>query len=101
MQCPIKIALISMILAASLLGGCSEEGPSYPSPEGKAYPYILKTGCEFAIVEELSRSSISSPKAEGMPDSWVSASISLGDHSVTVSNCELVENPGNLPVYEQ
>lgn len=92
---------IVAVLAVMLLGGCSEEGASYPSPEGQPYPYILKTGCEYAIVEELSRSSISSPKAEGMPDSWVTASISLGDHSITVSNCEVVKNPSSLPIYER
>jgi hypothetical protein len=95
-----KVAVFYMVMAA-LLGGCSDDGPSYPSPEGKPYPYILKTGCEYAIVEELSRSSISSPKAEGLPDSRVSAAISLGDHSITVSNCELADNPGGLPIYEQ
>lgn len=61
---------IMILLAAVLLSGCGDEGPSYPSPEG-------------------------------MPDSWVTGSISLGDHSISVSNCEVVKNPSSLPIYEE
>ncbi len=87
----------SLLAIPILIGGCSDK---YPSSEGKTPPYILKTECKFAIVEELSRSSISSPKAKGLPDTWVSASISLGDASITVSNCEVIENTEHLPIYE-
>jgi hypothetical protein len=89
-----------LIVAAVISSGCSDDSPQYPSALGKAPPYILKTGCTFAIVEELSRNSISSPKAKGLPDTWVSASISLGDSSITVSNCEIVENTKYLPIYQ-
>ena len=82
------------------ISGCSDDSSSYPSSEGKVPPYILKTGCTFAIVEELRRNSIGSPKATGVPDTWVSASISLGDYSITVSNCEIVENTGPLSIFE-
>jgi hypothetical protein len=94
------IMTLAAVLVAVLLCGCSDGGEGYPSSEGMPYPYILKTGCDFAIVEELSRSTISSPVATGMPDTWVTASISLGDHSISVSNCEVVENPASLPIYE-
>ena len=94
------VVMYLMLVAVVSLGGCSDDAHKYPSAQGQAYPYILKTGCEFAIVEELSRSSIESPQASGMPDSWVTGSISLGDHSISVSNCELVANPSGLPVYE-
>ncbi len=93
-------AVYLLVTGIFSLTGCSDDTPKYPSSEGKSYPYILKTGCEFAIVEKLSRSSIDSPRATGMPDSWVTASISLSDHSISVSNCEVVDNPSGLPIYE-
>ncbi len=84
-----------------LFHGCSTEGSKYPSPEGEEYPYILKEDCTFTIVEELSRASISSPKVSGLPGSSASGSVSLGDHSITVSDCMVIENPGYLPIYEK
>ena len=96
-----KVITICGLMAVMLfLVGCSQDAPKYPTSEGKAYPYILKTGCEFSIVEELSKSSVESPHATGMPDSWVTGSVSLGDLSISVSNCEVVGNPGGLPIYE-
>jgi hypothetical protein len=90
------------MLAAGLLGACSDgdDGPSYPSAQGKTPPYVLKEGCSFAIVEKNSRSSIDSPQVSGMHGASASASISLGDYSITVADCRLVENPQALPVYE-
>ena len=84
-----------------LLAGCSNEAEKYPSPEGKAYPYILKEGCQFSIVNEYSRATIASPEVEGLPGSSASAGISLGDLSVTVSNCKVVENLHGLSIYEE
>jgi hypothetical protein len=96
-----KLTAIALVITTiTSLTGCSEDTSKYPSSEGKAYPFILKNGCEFAIVEELSRSSVTSPQASGVPDSWVTASVSLGDHSISVSNCEVVDNPSGLPIYE-
>jgi hypothetical protein len=87
-------------LVITFLFGCSNKGPSYPSAEGKPYPYIHKIGCEFSIVEERSKASISSPKVEGMPGAEASASITLGELSITVSNCMVEDNPHGLPIYE-
>ncbi len=94
-----KVLLIPA--AILLLPGCFDNSSRYPSPEGKATPYILKEGCKFTIVEELSKASITSPTATGMPGATASASISLGDKSVTVANCTIAENSHSLPVYER
>lgn len=98
-----KIKLIAIYAAFTpvfILAGCSGDNGGYPSSEGKPYPYILKTGCEFAIVEELRKNSITSPVVEGAPDSWATGSISMGDHSISVSNCAVVENATGLTIYE-
>lgn len=95
-----KAKILLTTLMVTFLFGCSNEGPSYPSAEGKPYPYIHKTGCEFSIVEERSKASISSPKVEGMPGATASATITLGEMSITVSNCMVEDNPHGLPIYE-
>ena len=88
-----------IIFVAVLSAGCSDQ-PSYPSSEGKSMPYILKEGCKFTIVEELSKASITSPTVTGADNSTVSMEISLGDKSITLSDCRVIENSHNLPVYE-
>ena len=85
----------------SLLAACSQDPGGFPSAEGKTTPYILKEGCTFSIVEELSRASISSPEVSGMPGATGSASISLGNKSITVSDCRVTANSHSLPIYEQ
>lgn len=93
-------AMALLTFSSIMISACSSDTPDYPSAEGKPYPYILKEGCSYSIVEELSRSTIDSPRASGMPDSAVSATISLGDMSITVSDCKVIANPYNLPIYE-
>ena len=88
-------------VALLLLSACSDNSISYPSPEGKAKPYVLKEGCKFTIVAELSRASTTSPKVTGAEGVTASASISLGDKSITVSNCMVADNSHSLPIYEQ
>lgn len=48
-----------------IISGCSDDSPKYPSSKGASPSYILKEGCKFTIVEELSKASISSPKVTG------------------------------------
>lgn len=96
----VKIAVLLMAVSIMLFSGCSENSQSYPSPEGKSIPYILKEGCKFTIVEELSKASVSSPTVTGLEGATASASISLGDKSITVSNCAVEENSHSLPIYE-
>ncbi len=96
----IKIVLL-MTAVVVLMSGCSDSSSAYPSPEGKVKPYVLKEGCKFTIVEELSKTSITSPVATGMPGATASASISLGDKSITVANCTVAENSHSLPIYER
>lgn len=96
-------AAVAACVAAlfGLLTACSEDPGGFPSAEGKATPYILKEGCTFSIVEQLSRASISSPEVSGMPGATGSASISLGNKSITVSDCRVTANSHSLPIYEQ
>lgn len=95
-----KIIILFTSISIFIIG-CSDDSPQYPSPDGMTPPYILKEGCQFSIVEELSRASISSPKLEGLDIATASAGISLGDKSIMVSNCEVTENSHDLPIYEQ
>ena len=82
------------------LPGCSGESPGFQSAEGKPTPYVLKEDCKFTIVEELSRAGITSPEVTGMPGATGSASISLGEKSITVSDCTVIANSHSLPIYE-
>ena len=95
------IAAACIAALFGLLAACSEDPGGFPSPEGKTTPYILKESCTFSIVEELSRASISSPEVSGMPGATGSASISLGDKSISVSDCRVTANSHSLPIYEQ
>ena len=95
-----KKTVFLIILPIILLSGCSDNSSSYPSPEGKSIPYILKEGCKFTIVEEFSKASVTSPTVTGMDGATATASISLGDKSVTISDCTVIENSHSLPIYE-
>ena len=103
MQKIFRPAAVGVGIAAllGLLAACSDDPGGFPSAEGKTTPYILKEGCTFAIVEELSRASVSSPEVSGMPGATGSASISLGNKSITVSDCRVTANSHSLPIYEQ
>ena len=90
--------LITALIVA--LAGCSEEPSRFASAEGKATPYILKEGCRFTIVEELSRASVTSPEVTGMAGATASVSISLGAKSITVSDCAVTQNSHSLAIYE-
>ena len=96
----LRAAVVTLCLVFGI-AACSEEAPSFPGPEGKAPPYILKQGCTFTIVEEYSRSSIESPKLSGVPGATATASISLGDLSISVADCQVSDNPQTLPIYEE
>ncbi|MBT8486498.1 MAG: hypothetical protein HKO59_02665 [Phycisphaerales bacterium] len=93
------VATLAALASASLfLTGCT--GESYASAEGKLPPYILKEGCMFTIVGENGRSGVSSPEVTGVPEESVTASTSLDEYTITISDCQLVENSHSLPVYE-
>ena len=80
--------------------GCSDGSSKYPSAEGKTPPYILKEDCKFTIVEELSKASVTSPTVTGADNEIVSMGTSLGDKSIMVSNCIVIENSHGLSIYE-
>ena len=82
------------------ISGCSDDSSKFPSAEGKAFPYILKEDCKFTIVEELSKASVTSPIVTGADNEIVSMGTSVGDKSIMVSNCIVIENSHGLPIYE-
>jgi len=94
------IAVFAATAALFLVPGCGGGRSSYASAEGASPPYVLKEGCKFSIIGENGRSSIDSMKVTGAPEEAFSMSISLGDYSITVSNCTIVGNSHGLPVYE-
>jgi len=96
----VKTSTLLVAIALSLLFACAEQSTSFPSSEGKATPYVLKEGCTFSIVEERSKASIDSPTVSGMPGASASGSISLGEKSITVSDCKVIANSHALPIYE-
>ncbi|MCP3902771.1 MAG: hypothetical protein GY715_03965 [Planctomycetes bacterium] len=96
------MTIVLLILAGGgampVLSGCADS--TYASPEGKSPPYILKEGCTFSIIGENGRAGVGSPKVTGMAAENASASTSFGEYSITVSNCTLIENSHDLPVFE-
>jgi len=63
-------------------------------------PYVLKEKCKFTIVEELSKASVTSPEVTGVIGVSASVGVSLGDKSIMVANCEVIENSHSLPIFE-
>ena len=95
-----KLTVVLLAVASAALYGCSAQSPGFESAEGKPTPYILKDGCRFTIVEELSRAGITSPEVTGMDGATASLSITLGAKSITVSDCAVTQNSHSLPIYE-
>ena len=95
-----SLALPLITVIGTLLGGCSAQSPEFETAEGKPTPYILKEGCRFTIVEELSRAGVTSPVVKGMEGATGSISVSLGAKSITVSDCAITQNSHSLPIYE-
>ena len=91
---------VLMAWALFLMTACSGESADYPAVSGMSPPYVLKEGCKFTIVEELSRTSVTSPEVSGADASSVSAEISLEGKTIAVSDCQIIENSHNLPVYK-
>ncbi len=89
-----------MLFSCILLSGCLDEPSQYPSSEGKKVPYILKEDCKFTIVDEYSKSSVTSPEVSGIDEAAISMGTSNGDMSIMVSSCTVVENSHNLSIYE-
>ena len=95
--------LRNAVLVASfllLLIGCSDESAHYPSSRGMSPPYILKEDCTFSIIEERSKASVTSPTVKGAESSTAIVGASLGDKSIKVQDCEVIENSHGLPIYE-
>ena len=98
---PMRHQITFVLLLLSLLVGCGDNEQQFQSSEGKPYPYILKEGCTFTITEELSKAGVDSPKVSGAPIMTASATASLGELSITVSDCKVIENASGLPIYEK
>ena len=99
------VLLVCAIFILSFWVGCSgdsdEATSGYPKYSGQPEPYILKEGCTFKIVTEQGSASVSSPKVSGGPGASATGSVSLGDYKIEVSDCDVVGNPSDLPIYEK
>ncbi len=93
-----KFILMSALL---LLAGCSGETDEYPSAENATPPYILKEGCKFTIISDQGSAGVTSPQVGGAAGVSASMSVSLGEMSIAVSDCRVVENSHNLTIYQQ
>lgn len=82
----------STLGALVLLTGCGGE-----EAENRVPPYIYKTGCEFSL--ELGEGNSTSTTIE-KGNTMVTLTLSMGGYKVGVSDCKVVENPGQLPIYE-
>ena len=91
------------IFILSFCIGCSdnsEDTSVYPKYSGESEPYILKEGCTFKIVTDQGSASVSSPEVSGGPGVSATGSVSIGDYEIEVSDCDVVSNPSDLPIYE-
>ena len=95
-----KTSALILVPALLLPVGCADETVGYPSAEGKALPYIQKVGCTFTITAESGSAGVTSPTVSGDAGASAAASVSLGDMSITVSDCRVVANSHRLPIYE-
>ena len=83
--------MASWPLLALLLAAC---GPSEPEP--RVAPYVTQRGCEFTLVLP-SGNSTSAIAERGSAD--VTYRLSMGGERIGISDCRLVENPGELRVF--
>ena len=95
-----KLAVFIVANVLTVVVGCSDNSTVYPSAEGKSKPYILKEGCTFSIVKEHSSASVTSPTVTGMAGASAAVSVRVGEISIGVADCKVVENSYALPIYE-
>ncbi len=99
----IRNSLYICVLLGLILGCSGTEESQYTKYAGESAPYVLKDGCSFKIVSKDGTASVSSPRLSGTGAALVSASssVSLGEYKIVVAECEVVDNPAFLPVYEK
>ncbi len=83
-----RLAAGSLLL---LLGACGSGGNETRTP-----PYVVQDGCEFTL-EVGDGNSTSTTIEKG--NTMVTFTLSMGGHSVDISDCRVVDNPQGLPVY--
>jgi len=79
------------LTAVLLVTACGSE------PEVREAPYVLKQGCEFTL-QASADNSTSTTIEKG--NTMVTLTLSMGGFRVGVSDCQVVDNPQGLPVYE-
>ena len=97
------VLLACLIFILPFLVCCSRDSENtskYPKYSGEPEPYILKEGCTFKIVTDQGSASVSSPEVSGAPGASATGSVSIGDYTIEVSDCDVVGNPSDLPIYE-
>jgi hypothetical protein len=83
--------LLTFLSPLLLLGACGSGGNETRTP-----PYVVQDGCEFTL-EVGDGNSTSTTIEKG--NTIVTFTLSMGGHSVDISDCRVVDNPQGLPVY--
>jgi hypothetical protein len=87
----LKLGLgIALVGSVVVLGGCGEQ-------EFRMPPYIVQKGCEFTLVTSPEKSA-STTMERG--NTRVAYTLSVDKYEVVVSDCQVVDNPNGLPIYE-
>ncbi len=83
--------VVALVLTTSaLLAGCGQQ-------EFRMPPYITKAGCEFTLVTSPDDSASATVP---MGNTRQRETLTVGKYEVTVTDCQVVDNPNGLPIYE-
>ena len=95
-----KTVLVCVVFIFVVIAGCSDNTSDYPEYSGQEPPYILKKECTFKIVTDQGSASVTSPVVKGGPGVSGSGSVSIGDYTIEVADCDVINNPSDLPIFE-
>jgi hypothetical protein len=95
-----KTVIGCVIFICIVIAGCIGNTTDYPEYSGQEPPYILKEECTFKIVTDQGSASVSSPVVSGGPGVSGSSSVSIGEYTIEVADCDVISNPSDLSIYE-
>lgn len=81
-----------LAVATVALTGC---GPA--EPEVRIPPYVVQQGCEFTLVPS---EGMSNTTRIDKGNTMVTITLSMGGYRVGLSDCQVVDNPYALPLYQ-
>ena len=80
----------AVLVATALLSGCERQ-------EFRMPPYVTKAGCEFTLVTSPNERETA---AVPMGNTRLRETLSVGQYEITVTDCQIIDNPNGLPIYE-